>query len=631
MKYVIFLIILIQTFNLIAQKKYPLSRQDSAMITKYIDKSAQQDSLGDKKEASRYLNDAAMIYWEHNHYETAIKHYKKSLKYNENLGNENGIAMIHNNLAMIYSDTKDYKKSKEYFNKTLAARKSKNEKIGIISACINLSVVLNNLKEFDTSIERLHEALTLAREMNDPQQMRSCYGMLSETYEKAGNVEKSIHYFNLYRTFHEMVQEEKITKTREELENERLKRLLVETQNKNKELELKHKDEELHQQEEIIADYDSTTQILRQNLTKEQLRLMVLKQDAQIKDLQVKKEKAEMQEKQLRSKRLIQSSIGGVLALIIISLVLLYAYRQKRKTNIKLARQNDEILHQQEEIMSQRDKLQVAYSEIEKKNKQITDSINYAQLIQAAMLERKDKLARFIPESFILYLPRDIVSGDFYWYEAIDDKLIIAAVDCTGHGVPGAFMSMIGYNLLNKIVVEREICEPDKILTEMDLGIKAALNQKYTKNQDGMDMALCVIDKKKRKLAFAGAKNPLILIINNEIQYVKGSRFAVGGYPRRVKDEKSEQKKVFECKTFDLADTNRFYIFSDGYVDQFGGANDKKFSSKGLRNLINENYKKPMRQQLSIYLDTFNDWKENYEQIDDVLLIGGVIELFNQK
>ncbi len=332
MKKIVFSIFLLFVLQLShAQLIQPLSRQDSALVLKNDAAAIEQQNEGNKKEASRHLNNSAMIYWEHNHFEKAVEYYEKSLKLNEELGNENGIAMIHNNLAMIYSDLKQFDKSIAFFNKTLAARRAKKETIGIISALINLSVVLNNQEKYEKSVQNLTEALELARELNDPDQMKSCYGMLSETYEKAGKPEKSFYYFNLYRTFHEMVQNEKIKKTRQELENERLKRALAESQKRNKELELISKNKELKEKDSQIAEFDSTNQSLQKNLTKKELRLRLLTKEAEMKELQAQKEKAVLEAKRLKDRQILWLVIIVLLFVVVVSIVLFKAYRQKNK------------------------------------------------------------------------------------------------------------------------------------------------------------------------------------------------------------------------------------------------------------------------------------------------------------
>ncbi len=279
-------------------------------------------------------------------------------------------------------------------------------------------------------------------------------------------------------------------------------------------------------------------------------------------------------------------------------------------------------MEQQLQIIRQRDELEAANIKIARQNKHITDGINYAKLIQSAMLSRKKELRNYIPESFIFYRPKDIVSGDFYWYSEIDNKILVAAVDCTGHGVPGAFMSMIGYNLLNSIVDSRRITEPEIILQEMHKGINVALNQQYTRNQDGMDMSICVIDTKTKTLSFSGAMNPLILIKKDKLHYIRGSKVAVGGMPLRAREMEKDFLRTYEKQVIKLNGSTSFYIFSDGFADQFGGEEDRKFMINNFRDMLQENHKKTMPEQKEILQQTFDNWKGDCTQIDDVLVIG---------
>ena len=266
---------------------------------------------------------------------------------------------------------------------------------------------------------------------------------------------------------------------------------------------------------------------------------------------------------------------------------------------------------------------------IGEKNKNITDSIEYALKIQEATLPQVDKIKAQLPELFILFRPRDIVSGDFYWYSEVDQplnlnsyaskvskKLVLAAVDCTGHGVPGAFMSMIGNQLLNEIVNEKNIVEPHFILNELNKKIRSALQQDELDNQDGMDIAICVIDKDQRKLEFAGAKNPLIYTQNGTLGELKGDRISIGGLQR-------PGFMSYTKHTLSLKSDQTFYIFSDGYQDQMGGPKGRKLMRRGLYKLLADNQHLPMHQQYKVLEEAFADWKGNgYEQLDDVLLMG---------
>lgn len=253
--------------------------------------------------------------------------------------------------------------------------------------------------------------------------------------------------------------------------------------------------------------------------------------------------------------------------------------------------------------------------ETEQKN-ELTDSIEYAKTLQNAILPSGEEIKNYLPEHFIYFKPRDIVSGDFYWFHQHNGKIFISAIDCTGHGVPGAFVSMIGYNLLNKIVIENEISNPGKILTLLNMGIKDAFSRRgaLARAQDGMDMAFCVFDTEKQKLSFAGAYNPLVHIRNNELNIIKPDKTPIGGYT----------KYGYEFQTFEVSvqKNDVFYIFSDGYYDQFGGAHGKKFMITTFRELLLSIHEKNMNRQMEVLDNTINEWIGDLSQIDDILVMG---------
>ncbi|HAN78527.1 MAG TPA: hypothetical protein DCQ31_12565 [Bacteroidales bacterium] len=611
------LFLLISPVFLIAQSEYALSRQDSALLDKNQNLYRENLALNNKKEASRYLNEIAQIYWEHNHFKKTIENFSLSMQLNKELGNENGIAMLNNNLAMVYSDLGNFDVSLKYFQETLIARRAKDEIVGTISALHNMSVVLNNLKRFDQSIEALEEATDLAREIGNTELQRSCYGMLAETYEKAGNVEQSLYYFEYYKSFHEMIQKETVKKVNKDLNEERLKNLLIETQKRNQELELYAKERELHKQEELIEEYDSTNLTLLESLNKKQMYITILQQENQIKELSAERVALEAKKRQW----ILWIIVFAAFWLLVVLAVLYRAYRQKRTDNKVLANKNQEISTKQEIIIAQKTELEVAFSMIEAHNSSMISSINYARLIQSSMLTREPQLGALLPNSFVLNMPRDIVSGDFYWYAAKENKIIIAAIDCTGHGVPGALMSMVGNNLLNQIVLNQHITSPELILEEMNLGIIKVLNQESTGNQDGMDAAICVIDTGNKKVQFAGANNPLIYIQNNELKTIKGSKSGIGGISNKKTDSQYELHEI-ELNS----GNNYFYIFSDGFVDQIGGASNRKFMINRFREFILNNHATGLPEQETTFRIEIEKWMYKKSQIDDILVIGFNIE-----
>ncbi len=256
--------------------------------------------------------------------------------------------------------------------------------------------------------------------------------------------------------------------------------------------------------------------------------------------------------------------------------------------------------------------------EIEVKNRDITDSINYAQRIQASILPPMKRLQQVFSGSFIFYQPRNIVSGDFYWFDRVNEnKLIIVCADSTGHGVPGAFMSMIGTTLIKDVCSRVDVNSPSEILRELDQEIRGTLNQNIDveKSNDGMDIIVCEIDIKTYYLRYASAMRPMIVYRSGTQIYIKGSRSSVGG--QYDKDE-----KIFKDEGIQLDKGDIIYMFSDGYSDQFGGPIGKKFKMVRLKNLLRDIYHKPMEEQYEYIKSTFNLWKEDHEQVDDVLFMG---------
>lgn len=297
--------------------------------------------------------------------------------------------------------------------------------------------------------------------------------------------------------------------------------------------------------------------------------------------------------------------------------------RQKKmveQQNDEIKLRNEEILAQNEEIIQQQEQIAAQNEALTEKNSYITASINYAQSIQQALLPKEEDITQILPDSFIYLQPKDIVSGDFYWLtqKEVSDgtkRTIVAAVDCTGHGVPGAFMSSLGTSYLNQIVDFQGYTRPDEILERLNQRIRAALNQDETNNQDGMDITLCVIDYSNMRVEYAGARNSLIYIQDNQFFEIKGEKFSIGGY-------KDNYIKEFTTHIIPIDQPTVFYLFSDGYKDQFGFETDKKFTSKRLRELLMNIYYKDMDEQRLIVSKVFEEWRGQATQTDDVLMIG---------
>lgn len=270
------------------------------------------------------------------------------------------------------------------------------------------------------------------------------------------------------------------------------------------------------------------------------------------------------------------------------------------------------ILAQKDVIEKKSEQLESLYKVVKKRNEGMMSSLRYAKRIQDALLPQADMIST-LQEAFILFHPRDVVSGDFYWINEQDGKKIVAAVDCTGHGVPGAFMSMLGNSFLNQIIKVSGITDPAKILSLLHDSLQEALHQSQTRIQDGMAISICVIDEKAKKMTFAGAKQPLVYIRNRVVEVIKGDRIWIGGLGKN---------HVFTNHELSLEEPAMYYLFSDGYQDQFSSNMRTKFMAKRFRKLLLRIYKQPIDKQKELLSNILYDWMMDTKQVDDILVIG---------
>ncbi|HET6243051.1 MAG: SpoIIE family protein phosphatase [Bacteroidetes bacterium] len=303
--------------------------------------------------------------------------------------------------------------------------------------------------------------------------------------------------------------------------------------------------------------------------------------------IKIQKSKLEIQNKAL------YLSLLSLLMLLVLFLFAFWHYKHKAKMNRLLIRQNRRIL----------------------------DSINYAWRIQQSVLLNEDEIHKLLPDSFIYYRPKDIVSGDFYWLSEINNRLIIAVVDCTGHGVPGAFMSLIGNTLLNQIINEKQITDPASVLKELHKGVLKALRQdnKESLSEDGMEMSICVVDPVNSTMEFAGAMNPIYIVTDDKLQVINADVRSIGGKNLRLE---MENQIEFTTKKVSLGENTSVYMFTDGYMDQFGGRNNKKFNTMNFKKLLIDIQHLGMQEQKMVIHNTMEDWKKDRNQIDDILVAG---------
>lgn len=320
--------------------------------------------------------------------------------------------------------------------------------------------------------------------------------------------------------------------------------------------------------------------------------------ESERKDREIETLKIETLEKDKRNAELRTYTISAFAAgafVLLIAFALFYLYKLKQKNNLKLKQ---------------------AYSLLEISNKRINDSITYAKRIQSSVLPNSEKINNVFNESFVYFKPRDVVSGDFYWVGETSEYKFIVVADCTGHGVPGAILSMLAYSMLENVINVKKIEQPANILLELDKQMITLLQQQnINKQDDGMDISVCRIDKRNLNLCFSGANQNVYLIRNNKIQTLSGSIFSIGGFSKNYKKEFKESTILMEKNTM-------LYLSTDGFADQFGGENGNKFLVSNVENLFIELAQKPVSEQMKQIDSVFLNWKGHQRQTDDVLVVG---------
>ncbi len=308
------------------------------------------------------------------------------------------------------------------------------------------------------------------------------------------------------------------------------------------------------------------------------------------------------------------------------ALISFYQDQKIEQTNKALTILNasleEKVLQRTEELIKSNRELEKATQElfsknkiIEEKNKNIQSSLNYAKRLQTATLPSTEAIQQHLNNSFVFYQPRDVVSGDFYWIERIENKVVIVVADCTGHGIPGAFLSTIGVVLLNKIVLDGKVTTPNKILSKMDYHVPQTFRHNVTSIADGMDMAVCTLNLDDLSLEFSGAKTPLLLLKDGELMVIKGDKSPIGGHYK--------QSSTFKNHCLQLAKGDQFFLYTDGFQDQFGGEHGKKVMAAPFRKVLFRVAQNPINEQLNLLTKILNNWVgSSYRQIDDILVIG---------
>ncbi|MFI5151238.1 MAG: tetratricopeptide repeat protein [Bacteroidia bacterium] len=547
---------------------------------------------GDKVYTNYVYNSMGAIYGHQKKWDKALDNFNESLKINKEAGNKEGIADAYSNIGAIYAEQHLFKQALSYQQESMKMRKEAGNKEGVASSLNNMAVIEYGLHDYSKAVEDMLAALEIRKELGDKQAIsESCYN-LSATYLKINKLEEAQKYalldFNMAKE----------TGSKEDLRGAYEALALCDSAKSNwkgaflnEALFKKYNDSIFNSDSdkkmaEMNARYDSE---------KKEAKIMAMEKD--------RKQQEALSEASLARHRTIQYSF--ILGLALLSVFSFFMYNRWRIT-----RRQKGIIERQKKLVDEQKAI------VEEKNKDITDSITYARRIQQAKLPGLDDIKNSLPRSFVLFKPKDIVSGDFYFFHKDANRTCLAAADCTGHGVPGAFMSMIGMDKLD-LAVQQET-EVSTMLSVLNREIKNSLRQsdRMDSTRDGMDIALCVIDPVKRKLTYAGANRPLWLIRNGmqHIEEWKATKKAIGGL---TPDDTSFDAHEITCNPGDT-----FYIFSDGYADLFGGPDNKKITTRKFKEMLLGMQHLSMEDQQQA-LNTFADtWKGDTEQVDDVLVIG---------
>jgi len=583
------------------------------------------------------LVNIAIVHQNMGEYENSLKNALKALKIAEKNNNPKELAQLYDLISVLYFNAGDYYNAKIYNQKALALAQPYPE---ISQMTYNTASLLYQaegdykkaLDAFSKHLE-IRDSLRLEERLKQQELLEQQF--IIERAEKELElllVDQEIQEFTIKQLELEsekQQQDMQLLQREKELQGSKLEAEELEKQRALQELLLARRQVEAEKKDREIKDLEKNKKLqalaLKQKEAEEkkkQQEIALLTKNKQIQDLELKRQEERI-EKQNTFRNFLIGLVSLGIILIILAFVAVFITRKKNrqldKQKKEIQEKNVELIQSQEEVAVQRDALAKTSEELREVNQDITASIRYAQRIQEAMLPPMLAIQTALPESFIFYKPRDIVSGDFYWFNQSEGgKKVIAAVDCTGHGVPGAFMSMVGNDILNETVTEKHITTPSKILERLHKGIVKALKQNTTENRDGMDIALLCIDKETKMVEFAGANNPVVYIQDKQLYEIRGDKMPIGGTW-----QKNETSRIFTNQEIKVDKPTVFYIFSDGFQDQFGGEYDKKFMKGNFKKLLLEIHQKPFSEQEKILNKTFEDWKgSSGNQVDDVMVIG---------
>jgi serine phosphatase RsbU (regulator of sigma subunit) len=618
-------------------------------LTCFFDAVKYSEKEGDREQLGYAFQSVGDINNRQGNYDAAIHYIKKGITEFQKLNDIRGLAYCYYTIAQVYANKEDYALALEMHNKALDIRRHIKDKGNIASSLGHIATILFLQKKSSEAQIAAVQAKNLFKESNDLRGVANMFNLLAKIEIEEKNYDIAIPHA-----------QEALTIAQKSGNIEYMK-------NAYKNLFLAHQgkkdSEKAFAYQVLFIQYEDS--VFSQERSRQAIDLQS-KYEQEKQDVEIALLKSEQQ-----TRKYLNYAVSGVVLIVVVFLV--FGFR-----NIRVRRKNHlQLVEQQEEIKSKNDQLSLALTEIQKKNDDINNGITYAKRIQGALLLPEEQLKKHLPESFIIFKPRDVVSGDFYWFaeksqpatqnkgkNLATETIILAVADCTGHGVPGAFMSMIGDSLLNQIVHDQEIHRPDLILNTLNQGIRLALRQDETEQNDGMDISIVALHRNSQQevlgVDFAAAMNPAYIVqkIDNkpDLLILSADKKPIGGashlYKRKnanLHKEESFIKHTVMIKNKQETDTKEqllanisdtlastthtdilhvvntpcmLYLCSDGIQDQFGGAENKKFMLGKLKKMFVEQATKPVEEQKATIENIFESWQGKYKQTDDVCMIG---------
>lgn len=560
----------ITSLRLLSDANDYLGRYSEAQEINYKMLDYYKDIKDEESIQSTNINIGIINYYQEN-YDQSINYTIKALSYYQNVDDLTGISICYNNLANVYSDRLDYDTALKYYFKALALDEKTKNIDGITLIKGNIGEVYIELKEYDKALKYIEEALIIAEEQKDQWQQANLLSGLGNLLIKTGKEDEALN-----KLFKALEINQKVGAVAEQSE---IYQLIYEVYENRKQF-----DKAFY--------YLNLFTVLNDSVYNKNTADKIAEMNA-IYEIEEKEEQLKTQESLAEYQN--NQKIALLLSLVLLLGIVFISIRgnlSKKKVNNKLA---------QQKIL------------IETKNRDITDSIQYAKQIQSAILPSDEAIKKQFTDNFVFYKPKDIVAGDFYWMLELPHQILFAVADCTGHGVPGAMVSVVCHSALNRAVKEFNLSSPAKILDKATEIVIETFEKNDSNIKDGMDIALCSFNKEKDELEYAGANNSIYLIKNGELNEFKSDKQPVGKYVN---------SKPFTNKQIKLEKNDSIYLFTDGYSDQFGGPKGKKYKYKAFKELLISIHKKAMNEQKQLIYKSFIEWQGNLEQIDDICVVG---------